>query len=60
MQQQVIDRIFTVLKETYLIEVEASGRHVHLSQDAADILFGENYVFQKAKDLSQPGQFACK
>lgn len=60
MQQQVIDRIFTVLKETYLIEVEASGRHVHLSQDAADFLFGENYVFQKAKDLSQPGQFACK
>lgn len=41
-------------------EVEASGRHIHLSQADVDRLFGEGYQLTKAKDLSQPGQYACK
>ncbi len=40
--------------------VEASGRHVHLSKEDADILFGTNYQFQILKELSQPGQYAYK
>lgn len=43
-----------------LVEVEASGRHVHLSREAVDYLFGSGYQLTKAKELSQPGQFACK
>lgn len=43
-----------------LIEVEASGRHVHLSRRDVELLFGEGYSLTHAKDLSQPGQFACK
>ncbi len=42
------------------IEVEASGRHVHLSRKDVDALFGVGYQLTKAKDLSQPGQYACK
>lgn len=42
------------------IPVEVSARHVHLSKDVADVLFGEDYIFSKRKDLSQPGQFACE
>lgn len=41
------------------IPVEVSARHIHLSQDVSDIIFGKNYIFNKKKDLSQPGQFAC-
>lgn len=41
-------------------EVEASGRHVHLDRPTIDALFGEGYQLTKAKDLSQPGQYACK
>lgn len=41
-------------------EVEASGRHVHLDRPTIDRLFGEGYQLTKAKELSQPGQFACK
>lgn len=41
------------------IPVEVSARHVHLSQEAADVLFGTGYNFSKRKDLSQPGQYAC-
>ncbi|GGP12883.1 hypothetical protein GCM10011346_30650 [Oceanobacillus neutriphilus] len=43
-----------------LVEIEASGRHVHLSREAVDYLFGAGYQLTKAKELSQPGQYACK
>lgn len=38
--------------------VETSARHVHVTQETLEILFGENYQFEIKKDLSQPGQFA--
>ncbi len=40
--------------------VETSARHVHLSQEAIDTLFGKGYTLTNKKDLSQPGQFACE
>ena len=40
--------------------VETSARHVHLTQEHLEILFGEGYELTKKKDLSQPGQFACQ
>lgn len=39
--------------------VEVSARHVHVSQEALEILFGKGYQLTPKKDLSQPGQFAC-
>lgn len=42
------------------IPVGVSNRHVHLSQKDLDRLFGAGYELTKLKDLSQPGQFACK
>ena len=38
--------------------VETSARHVHVTREALDILFGEGFELTKKKDLSQPGQFA--
>ncbi|MGI6679299.1 MAG: phosphate propanoyltransferase [Dehalobacterium sp.] len=35
-----------------------SNRHIHLSQEHIDALFGEGYQLQPIKDLSQPGQYA--
>ena len=40
--------------------VETSARHVHVTQEALEILFGAGYELTKKKDLSQPGQFACE
>ena len=39
--------------------VETSARHIHLSREAVDVLFGKGYELTKKKDLSQPGQYAC-
>jgi len=40
--------------------VEISARHLHLSQEHLDILFGAGHQLTPKKDLSQPGQFACE
>lgn len=42
------------------IPVGVSNRHLHLSQADLDVLFGAGYQLTPIKDLSQPGQFACK
>lgn len=39
--------------------VETSARHVHVTKEHLEILFGEGYELTKKKNLSQPGQFAC-
>lgn len=40
-----------------LVPIEASGRHVHLSQTAVEKLFGKDYELKAKRELSQPGQF---
>lgn len=42
------------------IPVGVSGRHVHLSREHLDVLFGPGYELTKMKDLSQPGQYASE
>ena len=39
--------------------VETSARHIHLSEEAVEALYGKGYQLTKKKDLSQPGQYAC-
>ncbi len=41
------------------IMVETSARHVHVTQEALEALFGKGAQLTNKKDLSQPGQFAC-
>ncbi len=43
-----------------MIPAALSNRHLHLSQEHIDQLFGENYNLCTLKDLSQPGQYACE
>ena len=39
--------------------VETSARHIHLTQEAVETLYGKGAVLTVKKELSQPGQFAC-
>lgn len=41
------------------ILVETSARHIHVTEEQVEILFGKGYKLTNKKDLSQPGQFAC-
>lgn len=41
------------------LPIALSNRHIHLSQEDLNILFGNDYELTKIKDLSQPGQYAC-
>lgn len=42
------------------IPVGISNRHAHLSRQDLDTLFGPSYELTAIKDLSQPGQTACR
>lgn len=41
------------------LPIALSNRHIHLSKEHIEILFGAGYELTHLKDLSQPGQFAC-
>ena len=45
------------MKEKVLVEV--SARHIHLSQEHLEALFGAGHELTVKKMLSQPGQYAC-
>lgn len=42
------------------VMIEVSARHVHLSREAIDCLFGKNYKLTPKKMLSQLGQYLCE
>lgn len=62
--QQVKDLIEAqnqkVKSQNWHIPVAVSARHVHLSQDAVEALFGKGYQLKKMKQLSQPAAWAAE
>ena len=42
------------------VPVGVSNRHIHLCREHLEVLFGKGYELTHLKDLSQPGQYACK
>ena len=42
------------------IPIETSARHIHVSQKDFEQLFGSTAQLTYTKELSQPGQYACK
>ena len=50
----------SVVSDALTVPVGVSNRHIHLSAADVETLFGKGYELQPMKELSQPGQFACK
>ena len=42
------------------IPIETSARHIHITQEDFETLFGKGAKPTFAKELSQPGQYACR
>ena len=61
--EELLNCIIKEIKNTSkkeMVPVGISNRHIHLSQEALDKLFGRNYELNELKPLSQTGQYACK
>jgi len=44
----------------FFVPVGLSNRHIHLTEEHIEALFGKGYQLTPMKDLSQPGQYACE
>ncbi len=64
MVQEIIQRVISQVGGTVVddstVPVGVSNRHIHLSTADVETLFGKGYELTPLKDLSQPGQYACK
>lgn len=58
--KEIARRVKETLKNSNIIPIEASGRHIHLSKEHVEVLFGKGYELKKKKELSQPGQYQCE
>lgn len=58
MQEHTIEALCRQVLRRICVEMEASGRHVHLTKEQAHQLFGHGLT--PDRPLSQPGQFVCK
>lgn len=55
MDQQELETLAQAVMDRVFVPVEASGRHVHVTRQQAQILFGHGLTARRP--LSQPGQF---
>lgn len=55
----ITEKVKEELMKSYLIPVEASARHVHLSKEHVEALFGHGYELTEKRELSQSGQYQC-
>jgi len=53
-----LDRLTELLQKRLFVELEASGRHVHVTQEQAMVLFGHGLT--EKRPLSQPGQYLAQ
>ena len=52
-------QLLEVERKTH-VPVNISARHLHLQQEHVELLFGKGYQLTFYKEISQPGQYACK
>ena len=55
---QILSQLNT--SDSLSVPVEVSARHVHLSKEDVEKLFGSGHALTKKRDLSQPGQFLAE
>ena len=56
--ERSIEQLTDLLQRRLFVELEASGRHVHVTEEQAERLFGHGLT--EHRPLSQPGQYLAK
>ena len=56
----VVDTLEEMEAGPLKVPVGISARHLHLSKDHVEALFGRGHKLTPLKSLSQPGQYACQ
>ena len=57
MNHQELEILTEAVLGRLFVPIEASGRHVHITEKQAEVLFGHRLT--PKRPLSQPGQFVC-
>lgn len=55
--EPIIQAVLEAIPRAGLVEVEVSARHVHLTEEHIEVLFGKGAKLTPKRPLSQPGQF---
>lgn len=55
--EKVIQSVLDAIPRAGLVEVEVSARHVHLTEEHLEVLFGKGAKLTPKRPLSQPGQY---
>ena len=58
MQELALEKLYQQVMKRICVEMEASGRHVHVTKAQAQQLFGHDLT--PSRELSQPGQYLAK
>lgn len=56
--ERTLEKLTQQLQRRLFVELEASGRHVHVTKEQAMILFGHDLT--EVRPLSQPGQYLAQ
>jgi len=54
---EIVSAVMSSIHKAGLVEIEVSARHVHLTQEHVEFLFGPGTFLEPVRPLSQPGQF---
>ena len=55
--EQLIEQVMDTMTKAGLVQVEVSARHVHLTDQDVEVLFGKGAVLHENRPLSQKGQY---
>lgn len=55
--KNLVNAVVDAIHMSGFVEIEVSAKHVHLTQEDVELLFGEGAVLEPVRPLSQPGQY---
>jgi putative phosphotransacetylase len=58
--EEIVKMVLERIEMTDYIPIEVSAKHIHISQEHLEYLFGKEYELTPVRQLSQPGEFLAQ